>query len=359
MTRLLDSVGRLTRYSHLWLPGLLASRVSRLGERPPKHVWFLIADHFEPLWRGADEETATQRVALWRRRWPEIATRHEDSDGRHPVYSFFYPEEEYRPHVLESLAEMVAERVGDVEVHIHHDGDGQVAFVDKISRFVEILEARHGLLRRHQGRIAFGFIHGNWALDNSRPDGRWCGLNNEIRLLRELGCYADFTMPAAFTPCQAGPVNVIYRVTDDPERPRSYARGIPVRPGLPAVGDLTLITGPLSLEWRGWRRRPRVESGEIAGHAMPSRERVRLWLSLAPRILDHVFVKLYTHGTQERNSEPLLSGGLETLLASLAIECRAVGARWHFVSAWEAWQAVEALRIGSDPLAAVARPSGR
>ena len=37
----------------------------------------------------------------------------------------------------------------------------------------------------------FGFIHGNWCLDNSRADGRWCGLNNELILLRELGCYAD------------------------------------------------------------------------------------------------------------------------------------------------------------------------
>ena len=30
----------------------------------------------------------------------------------------------------------------------------------------------HGLLRQQDGRTVFGFIHGNWALDNSRPDGK-------------------------------------------------------------------------------------------------------------------------------------------------------------------------------------------
>jgi hypothetical protein len=291
-------------------------------------------------------------VALWPRQWPDIAARHADSEGRRPVYNFFYPEEEYRPHLLDPLAAMTRDGIGDVEIHIHHDGEGEAAFLDKMGRFLEVLQSRHGLLRRHEGRVAFGFIHGNWALDNSRPDGRWCGLNNEITLLRDLGCYADFTMPAAFEPCQAGPVNVIYRTTDDPERPRSYARGWPVRPGLPAVGDLTMITGPLGLELRGPFRKPRVESGEIAGHALPSAARARLWLELAPRVADHAFVKLFTHGTQERNSGPLLSQGLDTLFTTLEARCREVGARLHYVSAWRAWRAIEALRCSGDPLSA-------
>jgi hypothetical protein len=347
-----DAFGRLTRHSHLWLPGYAWSRLRRLGQPPPRHVWLAITDHFEPLWRKPDDATARGRVALWRRTWPEIASRHGDADGRRPVYCCFYPEEEYRPELVEPLAEMARQGIVDVEVHIHHDGEGEAWFADTVGRFVETLESRHGLLRRHRGRPAFGFIHGNWALDNSRPDGRWCGLDNEITLLRDLGCYADFTMPAAFEPCQAGPVNEIYRVTDDPRRPRSYARGVVVQPGLAAVGDLTMITGPLGLEWRGLGRKPRVESGEIAGNAMPSRARARLWLSLAPRVGEHAFVKLFTHGTQERNSGPLLSGGLDLLFESLEAECRAVGARHHFVSAWEAWKVVEALRVGSDPLAA-------
>jgi hypothetical protein len=348
---LIDAIGRRTRYTHLWLPGYLRARLRRRGQGPPRHVWLMITDHFEPLWRDRDEGVARERVALWQKRWPEIARRYSDSEGRRPVYGFFYPEEEYRPHLLDPLAAMTREGIGDVEIHIHHDGEGEAAFVDKMSRFLETLETRHGLLRRHAGRLAFGFIHGNWALDNSRPDGRWCGLNNEITLLRDLGCYADFTMPAAFEPCQAGPVNEIFRATDDPLRPRSYARGVAVRPGLPAVGDLTMITGPLGLELRGLRK-PRIESGEIAGYALPSPARTRLWLEIAPRIADHAFVKLFAHGTQERNSGPLLAHGLDDLFTSVQERCREVGARLHYVSAWGAWRAIEALRTGSDPLAA-------
>jgi hypothetical protein len=350
-----EAFGHATRYSHLWLPDYVRSRVRRFGEGPPRNVWVIVADHFEPLWRGADEETARGRVALWRRVWPEIASRHADADGRRPVHCCFYPEEEYRPELLEPLAEMTREGILDVEVHIHHDGDGEASFVGKMGRFIDTLESRHGLLRRHEGRVRFAFIHGNWALDNSRPDGRWCGLDNEISLLRDLGCYADLTMPAAFTPCQAGPVNEIYRVTDDPRRARSHATGVVVRPGLPAVGDLTMITGPLGLEFRGLGRKPRVESGEIAGNAMPSRARARFWLSVAPRIGDHAFVKLFTHGTQERNSGPLLSGGLDLLFESLKAECHEAGARLHFASAWEAWRVIEALRVGADPLGAAGR----
>ena len=53
-----------------------------------------------------------------------------------------------------------------------------------------MLHERHGLLRAgpETGKIIYSFIHGNWALDNSRPDGRWCGVDNEIDILVETGC---------------------------------------------------------------------------------------------------------------------------------------------------------------------------
>ena len=63
----------------------------------------------------ADPETARRRVAAWRAAWPEIAARHRDSDGRPPCYAFFYPEEEYRPELLEPLAEMARLGIADVE----------------------------------------------------------------------------------------------------------------------------------------------------------------------------------------------------------------------------------------------------
>lgn len=347
MARLLR---RATRNAHLWLPGYLQSRWRRYRETPPRTVWVTIADHFEPLWKKPSATVAGGRVALWRREWPAIAGRHRDTTGRPPQYGFFYPEEEYRPELLEPLAEMSRMGIADVEVHLHHDDDTGPAFVEKVTRFTETLHARHGLLRRHEGRLAFGFIHGNWALDNGRPDGRWCGVNDEISLLRDLGCYADFTMPAAPDPSQGGLVNTIFRVTDDPRRPRSYETGIPVVAGTPAVGDLTLIPGPLGVLWRPEGRwKPRLDTGELAAYARPTLERIRLWLSVAPRIAGHSFVKLFAHGAQENNAASLLGGDLDRLFTGLRQVCSEAGTELRYLTAWEMWQVVEALREGRQP----------
>jgi hypothetical protein len=345
-----ETAARRIHYIDRWLFAYTAWWVTR-RVRPPRHLWVAIADHYEPLWNRADLETARGRVAKWRERWPEIAARHVDSNGASPVYTFFYPQEEYRHDLVEPLAEITRLGFGDVEVHIHHDGEGQEHFVSKMQSFLETLHTEHGLLRRHEGKISFGFIHGNWAIDNSRPDGKWCGLNNEVRILRDLGCYADFTMPAPDSPCQGGPVNTIFRVEDDPLRPRSHTRGVPLRVGGVLSGDLTFIPGPLALDFssRGVLR-PRIECGEIAGNRPPSMGRAHLWLRLAPRLGEHAFLKLFTHGAQEQNMDPMLGGDLDKLFDCVSTACAALGARLHYVSAWGMWKAVDAVRCGMNPV---------
>lgn len=341
---------QIARNAQLWLPGYLRSRAAALlrpspaGE--PVSLWVAIADHFEPLWQGADQATARRRVCRWRTEWPRIAARHNDSRGRPPQYTFFYPEEEYQPGLLEPLAEMAEAGIADVEVHLHHDGEGEADFVSRLSRFTAALHERHGRLRRQNGKIAFGFIHGNHALDNSRSDGRWCGLNNEITLLRDLGCYADFTMPSAPSSTQCRMVNSIYWAIDDPLRPKSHDTGVPVVAGGGATGDLLMIPGPLGFNWLGRRRLlfPRTETGELAAYDRPTPHRAKLWLRYAPRIGPHVFLKLFTHGAQERNADTLLTGDLDLALRYLREECERRAWRLHFASAWDMYQAVEAVR---------------
>ena len=344
---------RASRNAHLWLPGYLATRWRRRNESAPRRVWVTITDHYEPLWKRPGDAVAAGRVAAWRREWPRIAARHRDTSGRAPQYCFFYPEEEYRRELVEPLAEMTRAGIGDVEVHLHHDNDTAAAFRERVTRFVEALHGNHGLLRRGAGRLTFGFIHGNWALDNARPDGRWCGIDNEISLLRELGCYADFTMPAAPDPSQAGPVNVIFRVTDDPARPRSHARGAIVGPGTAAVGDLTLVAGPLVIAPGGGRLKPRLDTGELSAHSRTSEQRTGRWLRVAPRIGTDAFLKLFAHGAQEDNAAALLGGDLDRLFESLKHLCGGMGAELRYVTAWEMWQVVEALREGRPPLGEV------
>lgn len=337
----------LPRHAELWLPGYIRSRLENWGSPGPSKVWVAIADHWEPYWlasrheAGKADEIALERAGKWLRQWPGIARRHADAAGKPPCYTFYYPQEEYRPAILDGLAKMTAEGVADVDVHIHHDGEGQQNFLDRMSGFLETLVKRHGLLRQQGGRTVFGFIHGNWALDNSRPDGRWCGLNNEITLLRDLGCYADFTMPSSNSPTQARMVNTIYWATDDPARPKSFDRGVPVRPGAPGSGDLLMIPGPLGLRF-GERLKPRVENGELARQDLATAYRVGRWLEWAPRIGTNIFIKLYTHGAQEANSKALLDdGGLDRLFRLLPEECRKRGHELHYCSTWEMRLAVD------------------
>jgi hypothetical protein len=303
-------------------------------------VWLAIVDHWEPYWGNPSDELAMSRVMAWYKTWPEIASRYADSTGKPPQYTFYYPEEQYRPEVLDLLADLRRRGFADVDVHIHHDREGEQNFIDRMSGFIQALTKNHGLLRQSGGRTVFGFVHGNFALDNSRPGGISCGLNNEITLLRDLGCYADFTMPSGGSPTQSRIVNSIYWVKDDPLRPRSYDQGTPVRPGSPGSGDLLMITGPLGIRWAE-RLVPRLELGEIAHQDLPTEYRVRRWLELAPRIGSDIFIKLYTHGGKELNYEPLFQTGFKTLFDLMPKVCKRYGHQLHYVSTWEMRQAVD------------------
>jgi hypothetical protein len=343
----------------LWLPGYGATRLRDIaGRASVERVWVTIADHFEPWWRNPQTQVALERVQRWVARWPQIARRHTDDAGRAPCYTFFYPAEQYDSAAIDALCRLVDMDIADVEVHLHHDADTEGAFVDRVGTFVERLHSRHSLLRRYNGDIRFGFIHGNWALDNSLPDGRACGLNNEITLLRRLGCFADFTLPSAPSSAQTRMVNRIYWAKDDPARPKSHDSGVPVTAHGAVGGDLLMIPGPLTFNLLEWHKPnvPRLEVGELAGNCLPTRHRVALWKRVAPRIGEDLFLKLFAHGAPEKNAGPLLAGDgvLERTLRYLADDCRRSGTQLFFVSAWHMWVAIDAVRRGLPPVRLVA-----
>jgi hypothetical protein len=352
---------KLIRNFQLWGPAYVKQRAARLflGEiYPPRRIWVTVADHFEPRWRRADLPTARARVDLWRSAWPEIAKRcSPDSAGNPPSYTFFFPEEEYHPMLLEPLADLVREGIADVEVHLHHDGEGRQNFIDRITKFCSVLHSKHGLLRERDGNLTFGFIHGNWALDNSRPDGRWCGLNDELQILSDLSCYADFTMPSGDSPTQARMINSIYWTTDDARLPKSYDRGVPISVGAPCDGDLLLIPGPLGIRWRD-RLLPRMETGELACGNLPTPYRVERWVDLAPRIDGDVFIKLFAHGAQENNSFALLDDGLESAFNLLSAEAARRSCEIYFVTAWQMYQAIDAICRRQNPVPATVHDGG-
>ena len=333
---------KLPRHAEIWLAPYLRDRLRKsMQPRKPKRAWVAITDHYEPLGRGVSIETALGRVAQWREKWPRIADdAPRDSAGQHPQYSFFYPQEEYRRDLLDGIAEIVRLGIGDVEVHLHHDHELSDSFIRKVTDYCRRLTCDHGLLRQQDGRTVFGFIHGNWALDNSRPDGKRCGLSGEIALLRDLGCYADFTMPSAPSATQGRVLNQIYWCTSNPgNRPKSFDRGIEATVGGGRRGDLLMITGPFGLRFSE-RLMPRLETGELAGNDLPTPSRVRRWFDLAPSIGEDIFLKLYTHGAMEGNFGPLLGGGLSSLFAQLAEEADRRGTEIHWATAYEMYRAI-------------------
>jgi hypothetical protein len=146
---------------------------------------------------------------------------------------------------------------------------------------------------------------------------------------------------------QARMVNTIYWATDDPLRPKSYDRGVPVRRNGRVAGDLLMVPGPLALRWGG-RLFPRLEIGELAAHNPVSQSRVQRWLDVAPRIAGDIVIKLFAHGAREDNAEALLGGELDRLFTLLEEECARRGHKLHYATAWETYLMIDAIQNNSS-----------
>lgn len=314
----------MLRNVHLWLPGYLTRSKPRGAI---EHVMFCFCDHYEPLWNNGN---GLERVRHWQKNYP---VNFRDMDGRPPQHTFFYPSEEYRPELLDEIAQMCRQGFGEVEIHLHHRNDTAENLKPGIADFKRKLQ-QHGFLS--DGR--YGFIHGNWALDDSLGD--WCGVKNELTILKETGRYADFTLPSAPSAAQTRKVNSIYYASED-GRAKSHDTGVDVEVGKPASGDLLMVQGPLALNWR----RQKIENGDVTGYSPATPERVKLWVNQRISVQgrpEWVFVKVYTHGCQERNFNAALDGSLHEALRGLPL---------HYVTAREMFniiKAAEAAKTG-DP----------
>jgi hypothetical protein len=337
------------------LPYLLQSRrrtAPRAGT--PVHVLLCIGDHYEPKLGGAPPEVARRRVDRWVADYPRLFGEFRDGDGRPPRHSFFYPEEEYEPEYLDALAGICRAGYGEVEIHLHHDRDTADGLRAKLLGFKRTLAERHGLLARDRqtGEVVYGFIHGNWALDNSLPDGRHCGVTNELEVLRETGCYADFTLPSAPSPAQTAKINSIYYAQGRPGGCKSHNTGIDVGCGPAPERGFLLIQGPLLLNWgkRKWGVLPRLENGNLQGTQAPSLARLGLWLKArvqVPTRPDWFFVKLHTHGANEANMPVLLGAPMVRFHEALARKAAEDPQfRYHYVTAREMYNLVRAAEAG-------------
>lgn len=160
-------------------------------------------------------------------------------------------------------------------------------------------------------------------------------------------------MPAAPSRCQTRTVNRIYYAIDDPSRPKSHDRGVPVCVGGPRPDGLLMIQGPLALSWREskWGFIPRIENGDINPRQPLSVARLADWCRAGVCVDGQPnwrFVKLHTHGCQEANMNVLLGEPARAFHASLAkfAESRP-GFTYYYVTAWELSRLVELARCGA------------
>ncbi len=343
---------------HIWLPDYIRHK-HRPSHSGPTHIMFCFVDHFEPRWSNADYETEVRRVDRWAEGYPTLARRHRDADGCHPKHCFYYPEEEYRKEHLDKIEAMCRQGLGEIEIHLHHDKDTEAGLREKLSRFTRDLHQTHGALSRWPGRddLAWGFVHGNWALDNSEPDGSNCGINNELIILREEGCYADFTLPSAPSATQTSKINAIYYAKDDPQQPKSHDRGRDVTVGGKPWGDLMIVQGPLMLNWknRKWGLLPRIENSDIRASYPPTPDRVDLWVKAGIHVKgrpEWLFIKVHTHGTQDCDMDALLGEPMDAMFHYL--ESRYNDGEnhvLHYVSTREMYNIIKAAEAGEkgDP----------
>jgi hypothetical protein len=347
-----------------WLPGYIRAALARKKPDPtqPTHVFIALMDHFEPLgYRNSlSLETGIETVKHWVERYPDAMAPVKDADGRCPQHTLFYPADQYDPELLKPLERFTANGFGEIEIHLHHRNDTAENLKNTLDNFKNTLHKDHGFLGTDpDGNVRYAFIHGNWSLCNSRPDGDWCGVDQELSILRQTGCYADFTMPSAPSPTQARTVNQVYYAQDNPIGPRGHDHGVPATSGKTlnqSTDHLLLVPGPLAPNWRQrkWGVLPKLENAEITSVNPPTVERLKTWIKAGVGIRgreDWIFVKLHTHGCIPKTRDFLLGGGYAKAMETVCETCHQLNVLPHFVRAREMYNLIRAAEDGGkgDP----------
>ena len=331
-----------------WLPAYAAQtmrrrRLRKLRAQKTTHILFLVCDHFEPRHGIQGEQQARARLEAWHSGYRALQEECLARFGLRPLHTWFYPPHHGREH-LPALARMAFDGLGEVELHYHHDGDSPETLRRDLRRTLEDYRRAGLLLQLGAPPVErFGFIHGDWALDNS-CGGRFCGVDGELSILQGLGCWGDLTMPSS-NESQTRKINSIYYAIDDPRRSKSHDHGVDAAVGVSDRPGFLLIQGPLAL-YRDERGRLRFENASLTSDNWGTAERIRQWIDCHVHVAgrpEWLFIKLHTHGAVERDFDALFGERALRMHRTLA-ENYNDGRRFklHYVTARQAFNLIRA-----------------
>jgi hypothetical protein len=334
-----------------WLPSYIWQRLTRSVPRGQVHLILALADHFEPAIVPGDGRARASyaeqesRLDRWCMEYPQAVGAWRDHEGQPLVHTYFYPAEQYDRGLVERLAEHTHSGWGEVEIHLHHGIDGPDTAEhtrQQLVQFRDALVRQHGCLSFVEGsdQPRYAFVHGNFALANS-AGGLWCGVDSEIEILAETGCYADFTMPAAaFHPAQITKVNSLYECSLPLRRQAPHREGRNLRAGRALQTFPVMVQGPLMVDFDRQARNgiARLENAALVGANPPSVHRLGLWKKAAIVVQgrpDWLFIKLHCHGMDPTDREAVIGAGMQRFLSELVQGAPDRRECLHFVSARE------------------------
>jgi hypothetical protein len=336
-----------------WVPSYGWQQLTRRAAgRNFSHLIISLADHFEPAylpetpWLYARRDEQARRLERWCSEYPKIFDRWRDADGRPFRHTYFYPAEQYDEGLLQQLAEHCQDGWGETEIHLHHGVESPDTAANtraQLTSFRDALARRHGCLSRWEGEgeARYAFVHGNWALANSAGN-TCCGVDDEMQILAETGCYADMTLPSFPSRAQVPKINALYECGRPLRERAPHRMGQDLRRGRsPRVFPL-IVQGPLGLNFA---RRvkglpvPYIENSALTTKYPPTMGRLRLWRQAGVTVKgrpDWLFVKLHCHGMDPRDDEAMLGGLIRKFLEELTAAANDGGNfKLHFTSARE------------------------
>lgn len=355
-------LGQKLSYAGRWLPGYVWQRLAR--GRPPNrvHVMIALADHFEPAYVPDDGYASVpydeqeRRLERWFREYPTLGDL-RDVEGRPFVHTYFYPAEQYDPSHLSRLSEHCHAGWGEVEIHLHHGlraSDSAENTRRLLIEFRDRLAEEHDCLSYGAGsdRPRYAFVHGNFALANSNQ-GHGCGVDNEMQILSETGCYADLTLPTApFHWAQTAKINSIYECGFPLTERAPHRTGRNLEAGRSVEIFPIIVQGPLMLDFavrhRKWFG---IENSALTGSNPASLHRLVNWKRAAITVEgrpDWLFIKLHCHGMDPRHENVVLGAPMRQFLRELIDGAGERGETLHFVSAREMVNVIQAACDGRE-----------